>query len=62
MPPMPEMDMTMTGRAMCHSVSSAISKPLPEKPGDRTPLMGKIGIFTAKTKMASRAMIKLGRL
>ena len=60
--PMPEMDMTMAGSAMCHAVSKNISNPLPEKPGDRTPLMGKIGILTAKAKISNRAMMKLGRL
>ena len=60
--PMPEMDITITGSAMCHKVSRAIWKLFPSKPAVRTPLMGKMGIFTAKAKMASKAMIKLGRL
>ena len=47
---------------MCHKVSRAIWKLFPSKPAVRTPLMGKMGIFTAKAKMASKAMIKLGRL
>ena len=62
MEPIPEMDMTMTGRAMCHRVSMAISNPLPSKPAVCTPLMGKIGILTAKAKINNRAMMKLGRL